>query len=204
MDFFFKKRFIPAGNWNAQTSKHLEDEDTSPEPPPDSEINGFGDVEYTSMGRHGNSVHASQRAAERTNSKGRSISRKVNTLLKIIGIPRNPVSTKVARLLKARPKFLEPFMRAYVDAKSYFPQAGKNTQVDDLVVTDGRVLTETEKPDDWGSGEPPGGDDEEQITVENSSGDQDFRDNIVYGLCFFQRTKRFICIRKWIYTRPLK
>ena len=42
--------------------------------------------DYTRIGRQGNPVHASRRATERTNTKEESISRKVNTLLKNIGM----------------------------------------------------------------------------------------------------------------------
>ena len=108
-------------------------------------MNEGGEFGYTSMGKQANSDNTAQKAVEKRlpKPKERSTSRKVKTLFKRIGIARNHVSKKVGRLLKSRPKLLEPFMKAYVDAKSYLLKA-KNTQLDDLAVTDGPVLTENQ------------------------------------------------------------
>ena len=125
-------------------------------------MNEGGDFGYTSMARQGNSDGAVHKAAERENSKAGPMSRKVKTLFQSIGIPRSPVSKKVQRLLKSRPKFLEPFINAHVDAKSYLPPA-KNARVDGLTVPDASSVTKAKtsseplddetEADDWGSGE---------------------------------------------------
>ena len=141
------KRLSFVDDWNSPISESLEDEDTYPNSPSDSEMNEGGEFGYTSMGEQANSDNTAQRAVEKRlpNPKERSTtSRKVKTLFKRIGIPRNHISKKVARLLKSRPKFLEPFMKAYVDAKRHLIKA-KNAQVDELADTDGPVLTETQK-----------------------------------------------------------
>ena len=126
-------------------------------------MNEAGDFGYTSMGEQANSDRTVHKAAERENSKAGPMSRKVKTLFQSIRIPRSRISKKVERLLKSRPKFLEPFMKAYVDSKSYLSPA-KNAQVDGLAVPDTSSVTEAKtssepsndetEADDWGSGEP--------------------------------------------------
>ena len=142
-----KKHLSFVDDWNSPASESHGDGDTYPESPSDSGMNEGGDFGYTSTGEQANSDNTAQKAVEKRlpNPKERSTtSRKVKSLFKRIGIPRNHVSKKVARLLKSRPKFLEPFMKAYVDAKSDLLKA-KNAQVDELANTDGPVLKEPQK-----------------------------------------------------------
>ena len=131
------------------------------------------------MAKQGNSDRTANRAEERENPKEGSMSRKVKTLFRSIGIPRSPISKKVGRLLKSRPNLLEPFMEAYLDAKSYLPQ-DKNAQVDGMADPDTSSVAETKKSskpfddeteaDDWGSGEATMDDyDNEQHPDDDSS-----------------------------------
>ena len=157
------ERFFLAGDWDASTLEHHQDEDISPDWPSDYEMSEDGDMDYNSMGEQGNADHAEHKATERANHKGEAMSRKVKTLFQSVGISQNHLSKKVGRLLKSRAQFLEPFMKAYVEAKSYLP-AAKNAQVDGRAVINASSAAKTKKltkpfddeteEDDWGSGEP--------------------------------------------------
>lgn len=156
-------RFFLSGDWDTSTLEYRQDEDISPYWPSDYEMSEDGDIGYNSMAKQRNADHAAHKAAERENHKGASMSRKVKTLFQSVGIPQNHLSKKVGRLLKSRAGFLEPFMKAYVEAKSYLP-AAKTAQVDGRAVTDASSVAKTKKStkpfddeteaDDWGSGEP--------------------------------------------------
>ena len=163
--------------------EHHQDEDISPEWPPDSEMSEGGDIGYNSMGKQGNPGHAAHKAAERATSKGESMSKKLKTLFQSVGIQQNHISKKVGRLLKSRAEFLEPFMKAYLEAKSYLPPT-KNVQVNGLAATEASSVAKSKKSskpvddeteaDDWGSGEPTTVDYENEQQPDDDSSAADF------------------------------
>ena len=165
--------------------EHDEDEDISPELPSDSEMSEDGDLGYNSIGKQGISDHTENKATERANLKEGSMSWKVKTLFKSIGIPRSPLSKKVGRLLKSKPKLLELFMNAYVDAKSYLPQAN-NARVDGMADSDAsstHPLVEETEGDDRVSEEQSTVDyeNEQQPDDDSSAADFEFGDHTLDG-----------------------